>query len=270
MIPLPSSVKQTVRRRAERTLVRICYPHVPKCAGMSVARGISRQAFSLLERRLFPTFSVDPRASHRAAGATSGRMMRVREEILAYALALGRYRFVTGHVPCRPGLVEGFRCEWHFVTVLRDPVERWVSEYVYNTEKKDSEWARNDLAVEDYLRSPAARVTATSFLRYFSDIPDDLLENPGAFVDQAVENLSRFTLVGCVEDMGGFNQAFRNRFGTALSIPRRNVTPDRSLKDRIRENGAVMERVRELCAGDSEVYRRALVETGGNVENVAT
>ena len=55
MIPLPSSVKQTVRRRAERTLVRICYPHVPKCAGMSVARGISRQAFSALERRLFPT-----------------------------------------------------------------------------------------------------------------------------------------------------------------------------------------------------------------------
>ena len=269
MIPLPSSVKQTVRRRAEHTLHRVCYPHVPKCAGMSVARGISRQAFSMLERRLFPTFSVDPRASFRAAEATSGRMMEVREEILAYALALGQCRFVTGHVPCRPGLVEEFRGEWHFVTVLRDPVERWISEYVYNTEK-NSDWARNDLFLEDYLGSHRARVTTTSFLRYFSNIPDDLPDDPGAFVEQAVENLSRFAVVGCVEDMNGFKRAFRDRFGVTLSIPRRNVTPDRSMKDRIRENGAVMERIRELCAGDSEIYRRALADTGGNVGTVAT
>jgi hypothetical protein len=269
MIPLPSSVKQTVRRKAERTLHRICYPHVPKCAGMSVARGISRQAFSMLERRLFPTFSVDPRASLRAAEATSGRMMEVREEILAYGLASGRFRFVTGHVPCRPGLVEAFQGEWHFVTVLRDPVERWVSEYVYNTEK-GSDWARNHLSIEDYLGSPEARVTATSFLRYFSDIPEDLPEDPGAFVDQAVENLSRFAVVGCVEDMDGFNRAFRNRFGAILSIPRRNVTPDRSMKDRIRGDAASMDRIRQLCAGDSEIYRRALADSGAQGGDAAT
>jgi len=261
MSPLFGSLKRSVRLRSEGRLQRICYPHVPKCAGMAVARSIEAQAFTRLERRLFPTFSLDIRASLRAAEATSGAMMEIREEVLAYALAQGRNRFATGHVTSRPRLVDEFSDQWHFVTVLRDPVERWISEFVYNT-GKSSEWARNERPIDEYLGSRRARVTATSFLRYFSHIPAEFAGDPSEYIQEATANLSRFAVVGFLEDMEGFTRAFRERFGRTLTIPRRNTSPDRAMKERIRENPENMDRIRELCAADSEVYQRVLAGVG--------
>ncbi len=220
---------------------------------MSVARAIRQQAYGRLSRRLFPPFSVDPRASHQAALATGRPMMELREEVLAHALALGHHGFATGHVPCRPGLVDAFQHRWAFVTVLRDPVERWISEFVYNSEK-DSDWATNDLSLEAYLDSPAARVTGTSFLRYFSRAPQDLEGDLGPYVTEAVQNLERFAVVGSVEDMASFVDAFQARFGVRLRVPRRNRSPDRDQKARIRENPDTIRRIRMLCSEDLQVY----------------
>jgi hypothetical protein len=264
MILLPGRVKRSVRLRAESRLTRICYPHVPKCAGMAVVRSIEAQSFTRLERRLFPIFSVDIRASLRAAEATSSTMMAVREEVLAYALARGRYRFATGHVASRPRMVDEFQRDWNFVTVLRDPVERWISEYVYNTGKA-SEWARIELPIDEYLRSPTARLSATSFLRYFSHIPEDFDGDPSGYIREATENLSRFAVVGRSEDLEEFTLAFRRRFGHTLRIPRANTSPDRTMKERIRSDAGVMERIRELCAADAEVYRRTFAGAGKGV-----
>ena len=254
-MPGLSLLKRSLRTRIERGMPRVCYSHVPKCGGMSIGSSIAAQHFRWHERRALPSFSVDLRASAKAARATGRSMMSVREEVLAYALAQNRYRFVTGHVMCRPRLVDEFQDTWHFVTVLRDPVERWVSEYVYNT-RKESSWARNDLPVEAYLETPKARVTATSYLRYFSSIPEDFQGDPDPYVDEAVENLSRFAVVGVLEDLDEFVRRYESRFSRPLAIPRINRSPADELKKRLSSDERVMAQVRRMCEPDSLVYAR--------------
>ena len=251
----PRAWRKAYGERVARNATRICYSHVPKCAGVAVSRSIAGQAFSWRERKFVPNFSIDLRASSRAAAATSRSMMELREDLLAYALAQERYKFVSAHVGARPCLVEAFRDRWHFVTLLRNPVDRWISEFVYNTHKSSS-WARNPLSIEDYLGTPAARTTATSFLRYFSNMPEEFEGEPEPYEDEAVANLSTFTVVGFLEEMDAFIGDFQKVFGTRLKIPRRNESPRSDLKERIRSEPGLMDGINNLCAVDTRIYRR--------------
>ena len=235
----------------------IYYPHAPKCAGISVAGSIARQHYTRMERRTVPVFAMNLPASARAAEATGREMMELREEVVAYHLALGRHRFVRAHSTCRPRLVDAFRDQWHFVTVLRDAVARWVSEYVYNTTKA-SGWAANDLGVEAYLDSRTAWTTGNTYLRYFSHLPEPPPDDLAPFTEEAVENLLRFSCVGTVEDLGEFIERFETVFGTRLSIPRKNTSPDQAMKAEIMSNPRYLERIRDLCRHDTEIYRKVV------------
>lgn len=241
-------------KSSDRTVPRIFYCHVPKCAGASISRTIRKQVFAGRKRS---TFGIDLRASQEAARLFSMEMMEAREVVLAYHLSIARNRFGSGHVYCRPHLVDRFMNEWHFVTLLRNPVDRWISEYVYNT-YKDVDWAKNTLEFDAYLASETAQSTATSFLRYFSSIPSGHAGSVEAFVDEAVANLERFSVIGVVENLDQWRDSFETRFGRDLSIPRVNTSPDLGAADEIRSNDSLMKTIRELCEPDLRIYRRIL------------
>src|SRR4030042_2161170 len=114
------------RKKITAGVCKICYCHVPKCAGISVSSAIARKFLKLHERILIPNFGVDLEATGRASKITSRPMGNLREELLAYALSLSKYKFASGHIPCRPKLVEEFHKTWNFVTILRNPVDRWI------------------------------------------------------------------------------------------------------------------------------------------------
>jgi len=177
---------------------RIFFCHVPKCAGTSLSRAIARQAYPAYQAVLIPNFSVRLEAAKDASTIFALPKVEARQIILCYHLALDRYKFGTGHVYCRPKLVDAYRKKWHFVTILRNPVDRWISEYAYNTFKA-SNWAKNELSLEDYIQSEKGRGTAESFLRYFSSIPYPYSGDPQLYVDEAIDNLSRFSVVCTVE-----------------------------------------------------------------------
>ena len=86
-----------------------------------------------LQRLLVPSWYVSLGASRAAADLIGSEMMDLRETVLIYKLAERRVKFISGHIVCRPKTRSKFEQEWRFVTVLRDPVKRWVSEFVYNT-----------------------------------------------------------------------------------------------------------------------------------------
>lgn len=234
---------------------RVCFAHVPKCGGTSIAQAL-RTSYSFAERVFIPETGINLRASERVAELFSRPMMDVREEILAYTLAQKNSRLAMGHVPCRPGLVNAFSHDWRFVTVLRHPIERFVSEYVYNT-LKAFDWAKNDLPIAEYLESEKARATATSFLRYFSDFSLSNHVVPTSYVEEAVENLEQFAVVGFLEDLEGFKRDFTSRIGRKLDIPQRNKSPSMGKKSEIIQDQEIMAQIHRLCEADMMVYHRA-------------
>ena len=184
--PLPLKV-------SEDRYPRIHFCHVPKCAGIAVASSIWNKVYpdGVVDR-----FTIELKASQSAAQALGVTMMRAREIILAYHLANPQYFFGTAHSYCSPNLVDEFVTDWNFVTMLRNPIERWISEYVYLTYKADDSWARNRMSLEEYLDSETAVFTGNSFLRYFSTFPDSTSGVTPRHVDEALETLSKFRVVG--------------------------------------------------------------------------
>lgn len=248
-------LKEGVRSRLEADERRICFSHVPKCGGSSIGRSLSRQMYSFWERRALPRFSINIRASERTARALGNPMVNVREEVLAYILSNSDHRMAGGHVACRPALVKAYSKEWQFVTVLRDPVQRWLSEFVYNT-LKSSDWAKNSLPIKEYVESTTGQYVGATFLRYFSSMPDTDIHNSMDYVDEAEENLASFAVVGILEDLDRFSHDIHLRFGKRIRIPVSNQSPSNAMKSELLKDDALMNRIRELCEADSLLYQR--------------
>jgi hypothetical protein len=126
-------VKAAIAAKA-REVARICFIHVPKAAGTSV--------IALMQQHL---------------GATNLYHAENRHTLLVAQL-LRRYRFVAGHFFLRDFAADAFRDSYIF-TILRDPVERVLSQYRYFrrvqgvSDDRDVHLAKqNDLA--DILRRP--------------------------------------------------------------------------------------------------------------------
>jgi hypothetical protein len=236
---------------------KVFYCHVPKCAGSSISRAIRQQLFVGFKGA---TFKIDLRASHKSSQLSSMDAMRVREILLAYNLSNAQNYFGSGHVYCRPNVVEYYMNEWDFVTILRNPIDRWISEYVYST-YKDSDWQKNILPIDDYLASERGKVTGIEFIRYFSSMPNDYVGNVEEFIDEAVENLRRFSVIGTIEDIERWRESFNKRFNTDLSIPRINTSPRVGVADRIRSDDSIMKKIEELCEPDLRVYQRIVEMT---------
>jgi len=152
-----------------------------------------------------------------------------------------------------------FQGVWNFVTILRNPIERWISEYIYNTYKAQS-WEKNTTPIEDYIETEKGRMTGISYLLYFSNLPTDFAGNRQPYIDEAIENLSRFSVVGVSEDIGNFERQFETVFGKKLGIRQTNVSPKSNLKQRIKEDEALMAKISKLCEADQRVYQRIVEE----------
>lgn len=203
-----------------------------------------------------PNFYLHAAASGRASQAISTSVPDLRENVLAYVLAEGKHKFVVGHVRCRPQLTEAFRRDWHFITVLRDPVERWISNYVYDR-YKTTDWAATELPIEEYVDSETGRLSGMTYLLYFSNAPaDPSISDCERYIDEAEANLQTFDLVGRTDNLTQFAAAFGDVFGKPLVMGMKNRTPNQQVKVEIRGDAALMERIREVCRPDIELYSR--------------
>ncbi len=146
---------------------KVYFCHVPKCAGSAITSALYK---GLYRGYRVSRFGIDLLASSRCADAVDFDMMDVRKVILAYNLSLSHNHFGAAHCFCPPNIIATFENTWNFVTILRDPVERWISEYVYNRYKNDTLWGKSNLDIEEYLRSYKGRKSGQSYLYYFSSI----------------------------------------------------------------------------------------------------
>lgn len=223
----------------------IVYIHVPKCGGTSFGTALRmRYAWSQAVIRPRPG---PPCEDAQARAARIVREYDRRDAVLARHLAAGT-RCISGHVRYDPRLQDRHP-DHAFVTLLRDPVERFVSHY-HHLQRRHPDAGRPD-TLEAFLDTPDAARLGAQYLFYFARTwPGDDAE---AGVPRAVAALARFALVGSLDRPKAFRQALARLAGGPIPPLARNRAPQGSFAP----DGDLRRRIETLCAADIAIYDAA-------------
>lgn len=217
--------------------MRLCFVHIPKCGGSSVTAALMQHT---RKHR-----GLDANAA-RSAGEYLGRPFgRFTHEILAYYLWRD-LELLYGHYEVSPRLLDAHP-DWDFVTLLREPVARFLSNLYFN--RTHPSW-RDMFPEGEPIESFLDGVEAQKFgHNYVSSLGLDNPRSSGA-IRAAKQLLSeKFAVVGCLEQLDDFNERMRSDLGLDLNIEHRNRSPERP-----ETSDQVLRQIRDLCAPNIEIY----------------
>jgi hypothetical protein len=244
---------------------RVCFLHLEKCGGTSVRAAIERAQMHW-KRWKRPEVRVGAYASTEAAQRLGMPMYTFREQLLHYQLARDDVPLVTGHVQLDASLVETYRSKWGFVVLLREPVRRWISYYFFNRYKPVDDYNKIDQSLEAFLETPEGQFRGQDYVRLLtSDGDRHRTHGPDAPSQKAIADARRtldaFDVVGVLEDVPGFIDRFKDRFGVRLEMGRKRTSPASKSQRDHQLTAPVRERIEEICRPNVAVYdyvRRSL------------
>lgn len=169
---------------------------------------------------------------------------------------------ICGHYPFNHDFHAAHKDEWTFVTLLRDPLQRWYSEYFWNRHK-DHEYRKTDLSIEEYLESRNGMMNARSFVNFFSR-SEDMYETPRSQdVKQAIETLEQIDVVGCLENIDNFKARMQAKLGRTPIFFKRNKSPASQEQKKVPDkNSDFHKALLERLQGDIEIYEKTKERLG--------
>ena len=249
------------RRLAARYKTGVVFIHTPKCGGSSVERALQNY-YRYSNERIFP---IQSRA---AAGvfaetddyaAMDAEAFQLRKRLMAYAMERG-VKCLTGHTPYDPALKRRFADTHKFVTVLRDPVKRFCSNYRFGYRSGMAHQITEE--IEDFVKTPKGVHFGRMYAAYYSglDLREDLTSEEA--IELAVKNLTSMDLVGFLDTMDDFQKQLRDTLGANLKIGHVNRTSDRATAWNGEFTPDQMRLIEEACAPDIEIFKRARQRLG--------
>lgn len=237
--------------------------HLPKCGGTSLSEALyatvpmqkqigvidavsSRRASSLIDHNKDCLFQTHEDMK----GAASTFDLR-EKMMLAYMCA--DKRLIHGHVLFSDKAREYFGSGYKIVTVMRDPVERALSNFCMNV-------ANGQIADDPdvWLNGIQGLNHASANLRYLSGEPTITDKNKSKLLKKAHENLEKIALVGFLDEMDIFLDRFKEQFGARPKVHQYNQAKGK----KIELSPDQMKRLEELCAPDIELYNAAYKRWG--------
>jgi len=243
---------------------RVVFFHVPKCGGTSI-----REFLAATFGRPIRLDTVASEGVARNFGVTE---LEVGEVLLAYFVQ-GCPKYIGGHYPYSRRVFAGHEGDFEFITVLRNPLDRMLSLYYFNRFRKDRDYFSVECELSEWLASREARRAGTVFVRTFMGDLNLARRIPEAYgdarvmdaaIDEAISNLQNFAIVGTLEDIGGFENAMRQRYGARSSIGHLRQNPISRYPKFDEQPKELQEQIREMCQPDMAIYKsfsqRAAIE----------
>lgn len=201
---------------------RIVFHHVPKCGGTSVGRAI-RKRFLLSQATVLPeaTYRAEEMLDREADYATLlTRAENLRERMFLYHMAAG-VDCVSAHVRFSDAGWAAYGDDAKFVTVLREPVARFVSHYRWSHGRPGAHGhIADDFKI--FLASPAAKQLGAFYTYFFSGLPADADMTTPEALELAKANLAKFHVVGFLDDTPNFEAAIKAKVGVKIRIGHEN------------------------------------------------
>jgi hypothetical protein len=218
----------------------VIFLHIPKAAGTTLRSVIHRQ---YPDRQVHQIWSVP--SLEESISEFKDLPPERRKEI----------RFLTGHGVF--GLHSFLKGETEYVTMLRRPVSRVISNYYYVLRSPGhrlyKDVAEEGMTLHEYVSSGINRVLDNQMVRQVTGIGGD--EDPGEEVlDQAKENLDMwFGVVGLVERFDESLVLMKERYGWGdVSYRKRKVASDRPGREDL--SRALLRKIEERNRLDTELY----------------
>lgn len=235
-----------------------CYMHIPKSGGSSVHEAL--RAVVPFNQQIG---AIDAISTRRAAGVIyagkndittvhedgprCSELFLLREHQLMTYMA-DKMPLVYGHFLFSEKVDKYFGSSYKYVTVLRDPVARVISNY---RSAKFAKFITHDF--DSYLDSDVACRHAQVNLRYFSGIADISSEDCSKVLERAKHNLEKFSVIGFVDELDTFTLKFREQFGVRPKIFHYNSAKG----DRLSLTDQQFQKIEKLCRYDKELYEIA-------------
>lgn len=235
----------------------VAFVHVPKCAGRSVERGL-RKKFPLSRGHVHAGFTFD-----HAVGRMDQEIVNQddrqaalqmasdhRSAVYAYHLAAG-LKCVTGHAPVNAEILRLYADSHLFVTVLRDPVERFISHFKYSYQSSGQ--GSIDIELEAFLKTARARTFGSMYRKYFAHGTTAKDAEP-----EIRDCLMRFGAVGFVDAMPDFEASVSGSLGRKVSFGHVNATSQRRKPAPSALDPDLMSEISKNCEPDMAIYQWSL------------
>jgi hypothetical protein len=180
---------------------------------------------------------------------------QLRQELLV-CLLVQDIRYVFGHVEFNKIAYQMYKDKYKFITIMREPVSRYISNYFYDFEK-DSPF-KISVPLEKFIETDRGILFGRRYSEYFSSLPPTKDLSSAEAIERSKENLHSFSIVGFLDDIDGFALKLKHLLGINLTIGHKNKGSLQASKMKDIVTPGVLKRIEKICAPDIEIYEYAL------------
>lgn len=179
-------------------------------------------------------------------------------QLLVHHTALKECKFISGHVFYHDSFKVLQSSGYLLISLLREPVDRWFSEYFYNRYKR-SDHNKTTLDIEEYMASSVGKLSGQTYVQYFSSRSSDI--DIAAQVQNAKTNLNNFDCLGALEQKTKFLADLKQKLGFSISLSHKRRNPAYAnaetalLMKKYKESKEIQSNVKELCQDDQLIYQ---------------